>query len=121
MSLHAVFPVEDSLNCLFLLVQVLNDGLCIVLSASRKNIYIVALIHFFQKLEAMGAYIKLELLTFIVEFNIRFLAGEDGVDQSLIQVEHQALLFRVYVNEANNYLTQEASLSSYSDIPRLGL
>ena len=73
MSLHTVLSMQKSLDCLFRSVQVVDDWLSIVQSASGEDINIVVLTHVGQEFEAIRPHIEFELISFMVMSNISFL------------------------------------------------
>jgi hypothetical protein len=85
LSLHAVFAVQKSLDGLFGLVEVGDDGLCVVEGACGEDVDVVVLTHVGQKLEAVGPHVEAELVAVVVVGHVGFLVFvEDGVDQGFV-------------------------------------
>lgn len=86
LGLHAILPVEETLDGLFLLVQVCDDGIGVIESACGEDIDVVVIAHAGQKLEAIGPHIELELIALTGKADVGLFIGEDGVDQGFIQI-----------------------------------
>ena len=87
LSLHAVFTMQKALNGFFRLIQISNDGLCIVVSTCSEYIDIIVVSHVRQKLKAIGSDIESELIAFVIVGHVCFLFYvENGVDKSFVQV-----------------------------------
>ena len=86
LSLHAVFTMQKALNGFFRLIQISNDGLCIVVSTCSEYIDIIVVSHVRQKLKAIGSDIESELIAFVIVGHVCFLFYvENGVDKSFVQ------------------------------------
>ena len=72
LSLHAVFTMQKALNGFFRLIQISNDGLCIVVSTCSEYIDIIVVSHVRQKLKAIGSDIESELISFMDICHIYF-------------------------------------------------
>ena len=87
--------MKKSLDGLLLLVEIGDDGFCVVMRASGEDIDVVVDAHVGKELEAIRPHIELEFISFAGELDIGFVVGEDGVDERLIEVQNQKLLLRV--------------------------
>jgi hypothetical protein len=83
-GLHAIFPVHNTENRFLLLIQIVYNGLSIVLCSCSENINVVNFAHGIQKLKAMRPDIKFELISFKSELDVSFLIGEYGMNQGLV-------------------------------------
>jgi hypothetical protein len=72
--------VKKTHYCLLLLVKIADDWLGVVLGACCEDIYVVVLTHICEKLKTKWSDVEFELITFMCEFDICFLIGENGVD-----------------------------------------
>jgi hypothetical protein len=75
---HTVLAVQESQNCLFGSVEVIDDRFSVVESASCENIDIVVLTHVGQEFEAMRSDIELEFISLMIVGDIcLFILVED--------------------------------------------
>ena len=65
------------MNSFLLLIEIVNDGFCVIMCPSSEDIDVVILAHVGEKLIAIWSNIELELITFMTEFYISFLIGKD--------------------------------------------
>ena len=80
--------MEKSLDCFLLLVEVGDDGFCVVMGSSCEDIHVVVDAHIGQELEAVGTHVELEFVSFAGELHISFFVGKYGVDEGLVEVQN---------------------------------
>lgn len=86
--------MEDAVDCSLFLVQVLDDRLGVVLGRGSEDVDLVVLSHIFQKLQTMRPDIEPELIAPFNEPHIRrHRRIKHRVNESLIKIEHEELLF----------------------------
>lgn len=88
LSLHTILAVKEALNGFLFLIEIGNDGLSIVQSASREDIDIVVVAHIGQKLKAIRPDIELEFITLTGKAHISFVICEYWVNERLIEVQN---------------------------------
>jgi hypothetical protein len=63
-------------DSLLFLVEVGDDGFCVVVRARSENVYIIVTAHISEKLLTIRADIELELAPLAGKLNISFVVGE---------------------------------------------
>jgi hypothetical protein len=94
-SFHTILAMQNTMDRLFLLVQILDNGLSVVHRGGRENVNRVQLVHLLQEFEAVGSDIELELIALDCKGYVGFFASEHRVDEGLIQIQHEEFLLGV--------------------------
>ncbi len=90
---------KKSLDSLFALIQVGNNGFCIVMRWSCKYIDFEMTGHFLQEGKAVWTNIKIYTLFFwlLLYTNLPLLVALSSMDKRLIKIQDKELLFAFYV------------------------
>lgn len=94
-SFHTILAMQNTMDRLFLLVQILDNGLSVVHRGGREDVNRVQFVHLLQEFETVGSDIELELIALDCKGYVGFFACEHRVDEGLVQIQHEEFLLGV--------------------------